>query len=321
MKSDIPLKRLTALRGADFLPLLGFPDATLVEVVSRELPTSAKRLDTLLRLRSPRGQHFLHLLEWQNYPDPLILWRTVGYLAWIGQHEPDTSVLGTIAYLHPAADMGDSLIQQIDGQIVRNWQIGSIRVWEQDAQAALATKNIGLAVLSPLMQNTSPSLIETAAQIVLAHAPAPQQSDLLSILGVFAEPLYDVHRFTNFIGRDRLMSSGLFEYLMQEREAEWQEREAEWQEREAEWQEREAEWQEREAELRQQKEAAQREAIRSLQQILMETILLRFPTAPIALTRDIQRVQQSDALSRLIIAVQQAPDVDRVVELLREAAG
>ncbi len=300
MKSDIPLKRLTALRGADFLPLLGFPDATLVEVVSRELPASAKRLDTLLRLRSPRGQHFLHLLEWQNYPDPLILWRTVGYLAWIGQHEPDTSVLGTIAYLHPAADMGDSLIQQIDGQIVRNWQIGSIRLWEQDAQAALATKNIGLAVLSPLMQNTSPSLIETAAQIVLAHAPAPQQSDLLSILGVFAEPLYDVHRFTNFIGRDRLMSSGLFEYLMQEREAEWQEREAE---------------------LRQQTEAAQREAIRSLQQILVETILLRFPTAPIALTRDIQRVQQSDALSRLIIAVQQAPDVDRVAQLLREAAG
>ncbi len=96
------------------------------------------------------------------------------------------------------------------------------------------------------------------------------------------------------------MSSGLFEYLMQEREAEWQEREAE---------------------LRQQTEAAQREAIRTLQQILMETILLRFPTAPIALTRDIQRVQQSDALSRLIIAVQQAPDVDRVVELLREAAG
>jgi len=307
MKSDIPLKRLTALRGADFLPLLGFPDATLVEVVSRELPTSAKRLDTLLRLRSPRGQHFLHLLEWQNYPDPLILWRTVGYLAWIGQHEPDTSVLGTIAYLHPAADMGDSLIQQIDGQIVRNWQIGSIRVWEQDAQAALATKNIGLAVLSPLMQNTSPSLIETAAQIVLAHAPAPQQSDLLSILGVFAEPLYDVHRFTNFIGRDRLMSSGLFEYLMQEREAEWQEREAE--------------WQEREAELRQQTEAAQREAIRTLQQILMETILLRFPTAPIALTRDIQRVQRSDVLSHLIIAVQQAPDVDRVAQLLREAAG
>ena len=162
MKSDIPLKRLTALRGADFLPLLGFPDATLIEVVSRELPTSAKRLDTLLRLRSPHGQHFLHLLEWQNYPDPLILWRTVGYLAWIGQNEPDMSMLGTIAYLHPAADMGDSLIQRIDGQIVRHWQIGSIRLWEQDAQAALATTNIGLVVLSPLMQNASPSLIETA---------------------------------------------------------------------------------------------------------------------------------------------------------------
>ena len=96
------------------------------------------------------------------------------------------------------------------------------------------------------------------------------------------------------------MSSGLFEYLMQEREAEWQEREAE---------------------LLQQTDEVQREAIRSLQQILVETILLRFPTAPMALTRDIQQVQRSDALSRLIIAVQQAPDVDRVAQLLREAAG
>ncbi len=103
------------------------------------------------------------------------------------------------------------------------------------------------------------------------------------------------------------MSSGLFEYLMQEREAEWQEREAEWQEREAEWQ--------------RQTDEVQREAIRTLQQILVETILLRFPTAPIALTRDIQRVQRSDVLSHLIIAVQQAPDVDRVAQLLREAAG
>lgn len=45
MQTDIPLKRLTALRGADLLPLLGVPAATLLDVVSRELPSTATRLD------------------------------------------------------------------------------------------------------------------------------------------------------------------------------------------------------------------------------------------------------------------------------------
>ncbi|NJN66466.1 MAG: hypothetical protein HC884_06995 [Chloroflexaceae bacterium] len=38
MHTDIPLKRLTALRGADLLALFGLPNATLVRVESPELP-------------------------------------------------------------------------------------------------------------------------------------------------------------------------------------------------------------------------------------------------------------------------------------------
>ena len=44
MRTDIPLKRLAELRGADLLPLLGVPATTIRRVDSLELPASAERL-------------------------------------------------------------------------------------------------------------------------------------------------------------------------------------------------------------------------------------------------------------------------------------
>ncbi len=51
------------MRATDLLPLLGILPAEVVEVVVRELPTAKRALDTLLRVRSPQGQEYLHLLE------------------------------------------------------------------------------------------------------------------------------------------------------------------------------------------------------------------------------------------------------------------
>ncbi len=50
----------------------------------------------------------------------------------------------------------------------------------------------------------------------------PQQADLLSILGVFAEPLINHERFVQIVGRERLMASDLLSYLMEEKLAEMQ---------------------------------------------------------------------------------------------------
>ncbi|NJN68145.1 MAG: hypothetical protein HC884_16240 [Chloroflexaceae bacterium] len=183
MKTDIPLKRLTALRGADLLPLLGLPAAALLQVESRELPASATRLDTVLRVRSPQGQNYLHILEWQGYPDRTVLWRLASYRAWFGQQEPGTAVVGTVVYLRPEADAGDTIAPTIDGQVVQPWGVGRIALWEQDAQAALASGSLGLVVLSPLMRDADVALVETAASLVLTQAPPTQQGDLLSILG------------------------------------------------------------------------------------------------------------------------------------------
>jgi len=324
MQTDIPLKRLMALRGADLLPLLGLPAATLVRVESRELPASATRLDTVLRIRSPQGQEYLHLVEWQGYRDPTVLWRLAGYMAWFGQQEPATVVVGTVVYLAPEHDVGDTLIQQIDGQVIQTWSFGQIRLWEQDAAAALASANLGLVVLSPLMRNASAPLVQQAIEVVLQQAPQSEQGDLLSILGAFAVPLLKPQRFIDLVGREKLMSSEFFDYLMQEYAAEFKEREAVLEaalkEREAALEaalkEREAALKEREAALLAQLRRQETE----FQQLLEDALLVRFPDAPLSLVQDIRRVNHAGQLRRLVMAVQQVADLSEFEQLLHAAA-
>jgi hypothetical protein len=297
VQTDIPLKRLTTLRGADLLPLLGLPAATLIQVETRELPASATRLDNVLRIRSPQGQEYLHLVEWQGYRDPAVLWRLASYQAWFGQQEPDITVVGTIVYLSPEYDFGDKLTQVIDGQIIQTWQFARIRLWEQDAQVALESNSLGLVVLSPLMRNADEQLVRQAIDIVVRQAPMTQQSDLLSILGTFAMPFFQPDYFVALVGREKLMSSDLFDYLMRDLIAEHR-----------------AERSVLEARLQAQ------EAQQALEQVLEETLIQRFPEAPLALIRDIHRVQQPARLQQLIIAVPQVADLDEFRQLLQQAA-
>lgn len=93
MKTDVPLKQLTRLCPADLLPLLGAPTAEVLGVEALELPMGKTSLDSVLRLRTPDGHEYLHLIEWQGYSDALILWRTLGYLAWLGQHRGERPIL------------------------------------------------------------------------------------------------------------------------------------------------------------------------------------------------------------------------------------
>ena len=149
MQTDLPLKLLTTMGAADLLPLLGIPAAEVLEVVVRELPMKKRALDTLLRVRSPQGQEYLHLLEWQGYPDPSVLWRVLGYLSLVGQEEPHTTIVGTVVYLTPADDQGDTLTMVVDGHEQHRWSVHCIRLWEQDAQAALDAGNLALTGSQP----------------------------------------------------------------------------------------------------------------------------------------------------------------------------
>lgn len=286
MQTDIPLKRLTLLRGGDFLALLGLPAAQLLQVETLELPASATRLDNVLRVRSAAGQEFLQVVEWQGYRDPAVLWRVAGYMAWLGQRSPSLAVTGTVIYLSPEDDMGDQLLQVIDDVVLHRWTMRTVRLWEQSAAAAVAAGLPGLAVLSPLMQGATAELVDEALNLVMRTAPVDQQSDLMAILGVFAEPFIATETFVRKVGKERLMASSLASYLLADREAEIEAR-------------------------------AQAAA---LQQALEEAVMARFPNAPLIIVRDIRRVIDADQLRALIVAVIQAADLAEFEARLAEAA-
>ena len=315
MYTDIPLKRLTLLRAADLLPLLGLPNTQVLSVETLELPKNAQRLDNVLTLRSTQGTDFLHVIEWQGYEDAALLWRFAGYLAWIGQEYPDKIITGTIIYLNKRSDVGDTIRQTVDDHVLLEWPIHCIRLWQQDAHAALASGKVGLAVLSPLMHDATETLVQTAMLQILNQTTRPQQADLLSILAIFAEPILDVKRLIEGIGKERFMASDLISYLMEDKLAEIQTKlKLEYQSNiaqlEAEQADRIAQL---EAEQAKQAEQAQREAeqahIRGFQSAIEEAISIRFPNAPIALINEVRRITQLTNLHRLLVETIRAADL------------
>jgi hypothetical protein len=309
MQTDIPLKRLTALRATDLIPLLGLPVAGVQAVAIPELPMQKKYLDILLRVRSPQGQEYLHLLEWQGYYDATALWRLAGYMSLVGQDEPHMTIIGTMVYLKPTDDAGDTLTMAVDGQIQHHWSLRCVRLWEQDAAAAVATGNLALTTLSPLMHGANVTLVEQAARTLLTAAPPPQQADLLTILGVFAAPIMAPPRFIDLVTKEKLMSSDLIEYLAKDIIAEQEAK------HEAKWQEQEAKWQARlEAEQTARLLQTERETLEAL-------VSLRFPDAPMRLTNLIRKIADVPRLQALRADIPDLPDVATLEQRLRDAAG
>jgi hypothetical protein len=228
-------------------------------------------------------------------------------------------VLGTVVYLHPTCDMGDTLQQVIDGQVVQQWQLACVRLWQYAAADLLASGAVGLAVLSPLGQHPSADLVEQAVGVVQQQAPRPQQGDLLSILGVFAEPLMETERFKRLVGRERLMESKLFNDLFQERLEECVEERINERVNErvtAVQNELQARFQAEKAEL--ERKIRDDEAEKAeLQHALVEALLTRFQQVPPAVLRDLWQVKRIRDLHRLIVGVVQAADVEEFAAMLK----
>ncbi len=315
MKTDVPLKRLTTMRPDDLIPLLGLPATSIIEVTVRELPMQQKSLDTLFRVRSPQGQEYLHLLEWQGYYDPAVLWRVVSYLGLLGQDDPHITLIGTIIYLKPGDDVGDMLTMAVDGVVQHQWQIRCIRLWEQDAVAAAASGNLALMVLSPLMGGADAALIEQTTRTLLQQSPPTQEAHLLAILGIFAAPILEPARFLRLVTKEKLMQSDLIKYLVQDEVAEIEAKLAT--ERQARLVAEEARLAAEEARLaaeQQARLAAERETLAAL-------VEARFPDAPVRVTNLIFRITEVEQLRALRLNLPTIPNLATLEQQLRAAAG
>ncbi len=335
MKTDLFLKRLAVLRGHDLLDMLDLPIAQILDVSVRTLPTQTKALDMVFRLISPQGQEYLVIIEWQGYPDDAILWRVITYIGLVGQEEPDLPIIGVIVYLKASDDRGDALTMVVDDVVQQHWPLRCIRLWELDAHAAVMSGNLALAILSPLMRGADGELVTQAAQRVLAEAPAPQQSDLLNILGTFATPVMEPARFLEIVTKEYLMSSELFEYLSQElvlqtRKDVEAEQAAKWQARLAEQEaalrvERDA----REAALREAALRAERDAreaalqeirLRTERETLTSLIAVRFPDVSPTVAGLIEAITDPEALRTIRLGVLEVANPATLEQQLREAA-
>jgi predicted transposase YdaD len=301
METDIPLKALTAACAPDLLPLLGSPDATVLGVETLELPAMATRLDNVLRLRSPGGADYLHLVEWQGYRDPRFLARALYYRAWLGL-DRQLPIMVTLIYLQPTDDTGDTLRHTVDGRDVFMVPFHCVRLWEQDAATALASGRPGLAALTPFMRGADHAVVEQAAALILhATSDAVRQADLLAILGVFAEAWITPAQLEVLLGRERLMSSDLLTYLMREKTAELERQRAE-----------------ERAELERQSTETAR-LRQTLEQAVEDAMIVRFPTAPFALVDALRAIRDPEHLLRLHRAILEAPDQLSAERAIREA--
>lgn len=199
----------------------------------------------------------------------------------------------TLVYLRREDDVGDTLRQILDGQVLWEVALPCVRLWEQDAAAAVASGRLGLLVLSPLVGGATAALVEEAGRAVLAQTEASRQwADLLSILGVFAGPLLDATRFLQPMGREQLMASELMDLLMGYKIAEMDAKFAEM--------------------------AAERDA--ELAELVVDLLAARFPSAPISLADLIRRVRGPKALKHLHRAVLPAPHQAAAEQAIRDAA-
>ncbi|MCU0490422.1 MAG: hypothetical protein MUD01_02345 [Chloroflexaceae bacterium] len=340
MKTDLPLKRITQLRPQDILAMLGLPDAEVIAVEMLEMPTSKTSLDTLLRVRLPDGTEYLHLIEWQGWHDEQFLWRVLGYVAWLGQNRSERPIVVTIIYLSPEADVGETLTQHVPGQAGWSVTFSCVKLWQLDAAAALTSGLPAVVTLAPLMQGATEATVEEAAQRLLADVVQPTQAELLTALGVFAEPIFDNERFVRLVTKERLMSSSLVSYLFKEKlaefdqqiaefdqqrasfdqqRAEFDQQRAEFAKREASFDQQRAEFARREATLKEQLEAQEQTLRATLQQTLEDTIAARFPTAPMSLLHQTRTVNDPATLQKLINKVLLAPDLATVEQALAAA--
>ena len=211
MKTDIHCKLLARLCPADLLALTGDQDAQLLSRDVVELQDIRRTVDFVYKLQAGEEIYYRHI-EFQAERDPEMNHRCFLYnTRMIAQyHAP---VITTIIYLFRHRQLEEPVFRvMVRGQEVNRWQFDCVRLWEIEAQAALAQGLPGLAVLVPLMKGVTLGRIEQAARQIEAVGAEGQQADLLALLHAFAEGKYTVEQLERIIDKERLMESTVYQW-------------------------------------------------------------------------------------------------------------
>ena len=158
--------------------------------LSGEFQFIGRASDSLLRVRSKNEKSFLSLTELQLRHDKKMPKRTTAYAA-LARHKYNLEVYVTIIYLLPPSkgtSIASSFHSEFMGQVGhQDFQI--IKLWDIDAEKALAFNNPAIVPFIPLMDggNSERMLYKCADRI----RQEPRSLELETILSVFASYVLD----------------------------------------------------------------------------------------------------------------------------------
>jgi predicted transposase YdaD len=180
-----------------------------------ELHDIRRTVDFVYKLQVDEEVYYRHI-EFQAERDPEMNHRCFLYnTRMIAQYQ--APVITTIIYLFRHRQPEEPVFRvMVRGREVNRWQFDCVRLWEMEAQAALAQGLPGLAVLVPLMKGVTLGRIEQAARQIETVGAEAQQADLLALLHAFAGGKYTIEQLERIIGRDRLMESTVYQWGLTE---------------------------------------------------------------------------------------------------------
>lgn len=214
--TDLPLKKLFALRAADLLVLTGDRGARVETTDAVEVAATARRADFVLTLRGRAGAYLRHV-EFQSDCPPGLARRCFEYNTRLHLHS-GLPVLTTVVFLKPPGPGGRPVYEvRLGRRVLHRWRFDWIKLWEIEARATLERGSLGAAVLVPLMRASSWELVQAAAERIQAEAPHAQQPDLLSALTVFAGVRYADQDLSRLRGRVMVLEgSSAWKWLRRE---------------------------------------------------------------------------------------------------------
>ena len=218
MKTDLALKALFRQHARELLCLTGDEGATIQGADVLELPAVRRTVDCVFRLEQG-GQPYLRHLEFQAGPDRKMAERCFGYNSQLVLQYCMT-VLTTVVYLFPPAPRGSDLVfrMRLGDREINRWSFEVVRLWEWDAEAALAQGSPGLLALVPLMKGGADlQRIERAVRTIEA---ATRGADVpVDVLLLLAGRYYTVSELTRIVGRERMIQSSVYKEAFAEGEA------------------------------------------------------------------------------------------------------